>query len=221
MDTGGLLMRVVVSAADVADRDGARRVLDGVGRGFGRLARAWGPIRGTAGRHCGRRGGRRGQGEHRHRVPAPWRQLERYGPTDTGPRTGFRVVPRRWVEERSLAWLGRNRWLAKDYARLPETGEALSCMRSTSSSSVRSSSHTLWSRTCSPATSSARAKRGPAANGSARPGPRRTVRPRADVARRSGTRFVECPARTIHNLRMRDRRSFARRSQGRACSPGC
>jgi putative transposase len=37
--------------------------------------------------------------------------------------TGFHVLPRRWVVERTLAWLGRNRRLSKDYEKLPETGE--------------------------------------------------------------------------------------------------
>jgi transposase len=32
-------------------------------------------------------------------------------------------LPRRWVVERTIAWLSRNRRLAKDYERLPETGE--------------------------------------------------------------------------------------------------
>jgi len=37
--------------------------------------------------------------------------------------SGFHVLPRRWVVERTFAWLSRNRRLAKDYERLPETGE--------------------------------------------------------------------------------------------------
>ena len=37
----------------------------------------------------------------------------------------FIVVPRKWVVERTFAWLGRHRRLAKDYEHLPETTEAL------------------------------------------------------------------------------------------------
>ena len=35
----------------------------------------------------------------------------------------FEVLPRRWVVERTLAWLSRCRRLSKDYEELPETGE--------------------------------------------------------------------------------------------------
>jgi transposase len=38
---------------------------------------------------------------------------------------GFRVLPRRWVVERTFAWLGKARRLAKDYERLPETAVAM------------------------------------------------------------------------------------------------
>lgn len=37
---------------------------------------------------------------------------------------GFQVLPRRWVVERTLAWLCRNRRLSRDYEFLPETEEA-------------------------------------------------------------------------------------------------
>ena len=36
----------------------------------------------------------------------------------------FQVLPRRWVVERTFAWLGRHRRLSKDYESLPETTEA-------------------------------------------------------------------------------------------------
>jgi putative transposase len=39
------------------------------------------------------------------------------------PKPGFKVLPRRWVVERSFAWTGQNRRMSKDYERLPETGE--------------------------------------------------------------------------------------------------
>ena len=38
---------------------------------------------------------------------------------------GFKVLPRRWVVERTLAWISRNRRLARDYESLPESSEAL------------------------------------------------------------------------------------------------
>ena len=38
---------------------------------------------------------------------------------------GFAVLPRRWVVERSFAWVGRYRRLSKDYEALTETGEGM------------------------------------------------------------------------------------------------
>ncbi len=38
--------------------------------------------------------------------------------------SGFHVLPRRWVIERTFAWLGRNRRLAKDYEFVPGSEEA-------------------------------------------------------------------------------------------------
>jgi putative transposase len=37
---------------------------------------------------------------------------------------GFQVLPKRWVIERTFAWLTRHRRLARDYERLAETSEA-------------------------------------------------------------------------------------------------
>src|SRR3712207_8585813 len=37
---------------------------------------------------------------------------------------GFALIPKRWVVERTFAWLGRNRRLSKDYERLPQNSES-------------------------------------------------------------------------------------------------
>ena len=64
-----------------------------------------------------------------------WRQLKRYLPDlldELGYRPGFNVIPRRWVVERTLSWLGRSRRLSRDYERLPGSSEALiylTCIR--------------------------------------------------------------------------------------------
>ena len=42
-------------------------------------------------------------------------------PDAQGPRQGFVLWPKRWVVERSFAWLARFRRLARDYERLPQT----------------------------------------------------------------------------------------------------
>ncbi|WP_412917866.1 transposase [Meiothermus sp.] len=36
-------------------------------------------------------------------------------------RKGFVLLPRRWVVERSFAWMARFRWMVRDYERLAET----------------------------------------------------------------------------------------------------
>ena len=40
------------------------------------------------------------------------------------PPRGLKVLPRRWVVERTFSWLGQNRRMSKDYERLPESSEA-------------------------------------------------------------------------------------------------
>jgi len=41
------------------------------------------------------------------------------------PPPGFRVLPSRWVVERTFSWVDQNRRMSKDYERLPETGVRL------------------------------------------------------------------------------------------------
>jgi putative transposase len=41
------------------------------------------------------------------------------------PQQGFVVLPRRWVVERTIAWIEQNRRMSKDYERLCASGEAL------------------------------------------------------------------------------------------------
>jgi len=41
------------------------------------------------------------------------------------PPPGFRVLPRRWVVERTFSWCGQSRRMSKDYERLTDTSEAM------------------------------------------------------------------------------------------------
>jgi putative transposase len=40
------------------------------------------------------------------------------------PPKGFRVLPRRWVVERTFAWTDQDRRMSRDYERLAQSGEA-------------------------------------------------------------------------------------------------
>jgi putative transposase len=118
VDTNGLVLAARVDGADFPDRDGGRRLLE-EGKGLSRMEMLWADGAYTGGfREWLRR-----QLGWRLEVPHhPDRQLWRYG-LEEEPRA-FQVLPRRWVVERTFAWISHNRRMAKDYERLCATGEA-------------------------------------------------------------------------------------------------
>jgi putative transposase len=120
VDTGGLVLEARVHAASLHDRDGGRRLLADELEDLPRLSVIWADAA-----YTGRfREWVRQQRGWRVEVPRhPDRQLWRYG-LEEKPR-GFRILPRRWVVERTFAWLGQARRLAKDYERLPDTAVAM------------------------------------------------------------------------------------------------
>jgi putative transposase len=108
VDTMGLLLAVLVTAASIQDRDGARLLLAHLGVAGKKLRLIWVD------------GGYRGQ--LLDWVAAHCRfQLQVVLRSDH--RKGFAVLPKRWVGERTLAWLNHNRRLNKDYEQLPATSE--------------------------------------------------------------------------------------------------
>ena len=123
VDTAGLLLGVLVHPADVPDRAGARALLAAAVPAHPRLERVWAD-QGYTGAAV-RAWAHDALGVALDVVYPPWRQLERYGLAAPPEARGFRVIPRRWVVERTFAWLGRHRRLARDYEHLPETAEAL------------------------------------------------------------------------------------------------
>ena len=107
MDTTGLLLALVIHAADLQDWDGAKLVLAKLLGRFPRLQIIW-----AGGAYAGRL------------VEWAWAtrgwllSVVRWSPDSRQ----FEVLPRRWVVERTLAWLSRCRRLGQDYEELAETG---------------------------------------------------------------------------------------------------
>ncbi|MCA1677748.1 MAG: IS5 family transposase [Actinobacteria bacterium] len=110
VDTIGLLLVVMVTAASVQDRDGGRAILKGLHRALGSV------------RHVFADGGYRGQLVAV--AKSAWGiavEVVRKPPDQRG----FAVLPRRWVVERTFSWLMRFRRLVRDYERLPANHEAV------------------------------------------------------------------------------------------------
>jgi transposase len=110
VDTGGLLLAVVVTIAGIQDRDGAHRLLAALRAKFSTIALVW-----ADGGYAGRL--------------VDWaRTVLAFAVTivkRTDDLTGFQVIPRRWVVERTLAWISKYRRCVRDYETLPEHAEAM------------------------------------------------------------------------------------------------
>ena len=137
VDTEGLVLEARVHSAKVPDEDGIRLLLDPARTELPRLKHLWVDA-GYRGR--GRRWAEEVLGvgvEVVRKPPKPvpketariWAQEWAKEGKEVDwqklmPPKGFRVLPRRWVVERTFAWICHNRRMAKDYERLCATGEA-------------------------------------------------------------------------------------------------
>jgi putative transposase len=110
VDTLGLLMAVVVTAAAVSDPAGARGLFARLGGACKKLRLIW--VDGTY------------RGQLLEWVVQHMRFILRVTLRPDGGK-GFVLLPRRWVVERTLAWLNQSRRLSKDYERLPKSSEAM------------------------------------------------------------------------------------------------
>jgi transposase len=109
-DTQGFLVGAVVHTADIQDRDGAPDVLKSIRYRFPYL------------RHIFADGGYAGDKLRKALTKIGKWTLEIIKRSDHAK--GFKLLPRRWVVERTFAWLGRNRRLAKDFERTIESATA-------------------------------------------------------------------------------------------------
>jgi putative transposase len=137
VDTEGLVLKAKVHSAKVPDQDGIRLLLESARAKLSRLKHLWVDA-GYQGR--GRRWAEEVLGlsvEVVRKSPKPvpeevakmWAQEWAKEGKEVDwqrlmPPRGFRVLPRRWVVERTFAWISHNRRMAKDYERLSATGEA-------------------------------------------------------------------------------------------------
>lgn len=110
VDTLGLLLELVVHPANIQDYDGARLVLQKAPSKLSRLQKVI------------------ADGMYPKNGLVEWvKQQFRFTleiVTRDKEQKGFVVLPKRWIVERSLAWLERNRILSKEYEHLTQTSES-------------------------------------------------------------------------------------------------
>lgn len=110
VDTMGLILAVVVHAANIQDREGAMLVLTLLGDKFPRLKKIWAD------------GGYAGQLVEWTAKAGGW-LLEIVKRTDKLPT--FVVLPKRWIVERTFGWFGRYRRLSKDYEQTTASSQSM------------------------------------------------------------------------------------------------
>lgn len=106
----GLLLNVVVHSADIQDRDGAKLVFKKMRQQFKRLKLIWAD------------GGYAGKLIAWVNRYYNWK-LEIVKRSDDTK--GFKVLPKRWIVERTFGWFNRYRRLSKDYEFASDTSETM------------------------------------------------------------------------------------------------
>jgi putative transposase len=137
VDTEGLVLEARVHNAKVPDEDGIRLLLEPVRGRLPRLSYLWvdAGYQGRGKRWAEEVLGLSVEVVRKPKKPLPENVAKRWAEewAKEGievdwqrlmPPKGFQVLPRRWVVERTIAWICHNRRMAKDYERLCATGEA-------------------------------------------------------------------------------------------------
>jgi len=121
VDTLGLLLKVKVHSADTLDNQGGKLLLENLKLQFPRISYCWADMgyRGDFPTWCKQTLGWRIEILKR---PSKWGRYPQGVEPPVMPR--FTVLKRRWVVERTIAWIGRNRRMSKDYEFLTETSES-------------------------------------------------------------------------------------------------
>jgi putative transposase len=126
VDTMGLLLKVVVHAAHLQDRESVNRLLEPVKGQFPRMEKVW-VDQGSTGK------GKTWIERHRgwtvevveRSPPRGWIMTQDQGLVKVSLPKTFDPLPRRWVVERTIAWIGRWRRLSKEYEYRTSRSEAM------------------------------------------------------------------------------------------------